>query len=112
MHFQLSTILSIFVLALSNTAQASPPPPGVTVTYDDRTVKFFKYGECIEATNPAGSTINSGLFSDPTNCNLFHVFGCSDSSVPVAFPPAVPIPNVLGAQSSVVKSVRCQSSLA
>ncbi|KIJ41988.1 hypothetical protein M422DRAFT_780183 [Sphaerobolus stellatus SS14] len=73
MHFQLSAILSLSVLAVST--MASPqflPGPGVTLTFADGTIEHFPFGTCIpSAEDGLGSTVLTATFSEAVICTLF-----------------------------------------
>ncbi|KIJ41989.1 hypothetical protein M422DRAFT_255010 [Sphaerobolus stellatus SS14] len=111
MHFQLSTILSLSILAVST--MASPqflPGPGVTLSFADGTTEHFPFDTCIpSAEDGLGSTVTFATFSEAVICTLFNQADCDGTvSVPVPFPPIVPVPNPFVA-GFIVNSATCSS---
>ncbi|KIJ43291.1 hypothetical protein M422DRAFT_253496 [Sphaerobolus stellatus SS14] len=110
MRFQLSTLLSISVLAFPKMLVAVPAPlPGILVTYDDATTAHFPYNQCVNLQNAAGSDLSVALFGDLVICDINTEFDCAGdvTRIPISFPENVPIPNLLHVPGTVFKSGSC-----
>ncbi|KIJ26346.1 hypothetical protein M422DRAFT_272585 [Sphaerobolus stellatus SS14] len=102
MRFQLSTILSLSVLAFFSMSD-------IAIVYDDSSIAQFNYGDCLEAIKDDGTPVSSAQFSDNTVCNVFHEPDCNGASVPVPLPATITVPNPFGSLTVVIRSARCKA---
>ncbi|KIJ41710.1 hypothetical protein M422DRAFT_255329 [Sphaerobolus stellatus SS14] len=110
MHFQLSAIFSLSVLAVSTMAsQQVDFLPGVTLTFADGNTEHFNFDTCILAHDASGSAVDTAVFTESAICNVYNQAKCEGTSEPIEFPPFVPIPNPF-VGGFIVNSARCVSN--